>query len=114
MTDEERTMTLDPGIRDIVELIQRLGYTTTDSGDGVSKPADERDFDVPHVVVRFDRGALLFDRAWALHHTLFGAGHRSVVVEASYSTGDGVAVLVVFPAGTKPRETIDTTTEDGQ
>jgi len=23
-------------------------------------------------------------------------------------------ILVVFPAGTKPRETIDTTTEDGQ
>jgi hypothetical protein len=32
--------TLDPGIRDTVRLLRDAGFDTTDSGDGVSKPAD--------------------------------------------------------------------------
>lgn len=29
---------LDPGIRELVKVLHELGYHTTDSGDGVSKP----------------------------------------------------------------------------
>jgi hypothetical protein len=42
---------LDAGIRDVVLKLRAAGFHTTDSGDGVSKPCDERTFDGPHVCV---------------------------------------------------------------
>lgn len=32
---------LDPGIREVVRFLNEAGFTTTDSGDGVTKPPDE-------------------------------------------------------------------------
>lgn len=43
---------LDPGIRNLVVYLRALGFETTDSGDGYSKPADERVFHTPHVAMR--------------------------------------------------------------
>jgi hypothetical protein len=41
---------LDPGIRRVVVWLRSLGYRTTDSGDGVSKPPEARVMgDRPHV-----------------------------------------------------------------
>lgn len=40
---------LDSGIRDIVKQLREAGFETTDSGDGVSKPVEERAFDCLHV-----------------------------------------------------------------
>jgi hypothetical protein len=40
---------LDPGIREVVRWLRDNGFETTDSGDGKSKPADERVLDYPHV-----------------------------------------------------------------
>lgn len=42
---------LDPGVRRLVTLLRERGFNTTDSGDGVSKPSDERSMDVPHVAI---------------------------------------------------------------
>jgi hypothetical protein len=39
MTEAE-VNALDPGIRDVVVVVNEHGFETTDSGDGVSKPAD--------------------------------------------------------------------------
>lgn len=55
MTDDLDYESLDPGIREHVRKVRALGYETTDSGDGVSKPADYEG--VPpyrHVVVVLD------------------------------------------------------------
>lgn len=50
---------LDPGIRETVKFLHSFGYRTTDSGDGVSKPAADPTLTVyddylpyPHVVVK--------------------------------------------------------------
>lgn len=42
---------LDPGIREVVRRLNNAGFTTTDSGDGVSKPEilDGDALDFPHV-----------------------------------------------------------------
>lgn len=45
---------LDPGIRDVVRMLNAHGFETSDSGDGVSKPQDWYDLGeaipFPHVV----------------------------------------------------------------
>lgn len=57
LTDEE-VAGLDPGIRDLVLTLQRHGFETTDSGDGVSKPADWYEsgcaIDFAHVWITID------------------------------------------------------------
>ena len=45
---------LDPGIADVVIMLRNLGFNPTDSGDGRSKPDEERDFDVKHVACTFN------------------------------------------------------------
>jgi hypothetical protein len=47
--------TLDPGIRRLVMHLRALGIPTTDSGDGVNKPADTRALDQPHVFAVYPR-----------------------------------------------------------
>lgn len=78
---------LDPGIRETVRLLHRFDYDTVDSGDGVSKPADERVFHEPHVIVRIPS------------NDIAGQSERLAVVlgpewyvEASYSTIDKSAL----------------------
>ena len=43
---------LDPGIRNTVKALNEAGFHTTDSGDGISKPADAREMDFPHVAMK--------------------------------------------------------------
>jgi hypothetical protein len=85
MTPDE-IAALDAGIRDVVVLLNAHGLRTTDSGDGVSKSADERVFHMPHVVcvVPVDelvnsshRAARLLGPEWE--------------VQAQYNPRDGVA-----------------------
>eukprot|EP00919_Chromeraceae_sp_WS-2016_P043313 GHVR01103441.1.p1 GENE.GHVR01103441.1~~GHVR01103441.1.p1 ORF type:complete len:212 (-),score=34.80 GHVR01103441.1:351-986(-) len=84
---------LDCGIRDTVEMLQRAAFLTTDSGDGVSKPEDERVWDIPHVaavvaavvmVSEAERMAALLGQEWH--------------VQATYSTADKTAVLLALKA----------------
>lgn len=45
--------TVDPGVQRLVKLLRAHGHETTDSGDGFSRPEDERTMgDLPHVHVR--------------------------------------------------------------
>jgi hypothetical protein len=83
---------LDPGIRDVVRALNRIGFDTTDSGDGVSKPADERVFGVPHVACRVSAGTLLAE-ADRLAEWLTRLGTRWRV-EASYCPNDQSAILL--------------------
>lgn len=58
MTDLDYTI-LDPGIRGAVQYLRERGFDTADSGDGVSKPADERDRDIAHVAIVTTGSALV-------------------------------------------------------
>lgn len=77
--------TLDPGIRDAVELLNRCGFVTTDSGDGVSKPADwyESGEAIPfmHVVIASTPETMVADAERAAH--VLGCDWN---VEAEYQT----------------------------
>lgn len=46
--------TIDPGVRRLVRWLRAMGFDTTDSGDGVTKPAagDVEALTVPHVFIR--------------------------------------------------------------
>lgn len=83
---------LDPGIRAVVLRLRSAGFETTDSGDGVSKPVDERVFEVPHVACRAVADSLLgfFGEARRLLRVL-GPPWR---VEASYCPNDDSALLL--------------------
>jgi len=72
---------LDPGIADVVIMLRNLGFHPTDSGDGVSKPDEQRDFDVKHVACSVDNRDLLFTECERLQKVL-GSGWS---VEASYT-----------------------------
>ena len=51
-SDEPDYDELDPGIREVVRLLRKHHFDTTDSGDGVSKDADPGEvLDYPHVHV---------------------------------------------------------------
>lgn len=88
---------LDPGIRDVVETLHKYGFETTDSGDGVSKPAhwyqpDEHGitqaFDFPHVVCATTPQTML-DAAYRLQWLLGDEWS----VEATYYAKDRTAIL---------------------
>lgn len=85
---------LDPGIRDLVRELVAHGFRTTDSGDGRSKPGDERALDVPHVFMTCEPHMLIAEshRLLALVEVRF----PDAVVEASYSPSDRVGVLSVM------------------
>ena len=80
---------LDPGIRHMVAYLRGLGFQTTDSGDGVSKPRDERAFHVPHVACAVTPKAMV--REANLLFVVLGPGWT---VQASYDPKDKSAVLV--------------------
>lgn len=52
MTPPPKFFVLDPGIRSTVVWLNAKGFKTCDSGDGVSKPEEERWIHEPHVIMR--------------------------------------------------------------
>lgn len=76
---------LDPGIADVVIMLRNLGFNPTDSGDGVSKPDEQREFDVKHVACTVDLRDIFFSEAERLKQVL-GSGWR---VEATYTPASG-------------------------
>lgn len=99
--------TLDPGIRELVMELRRRGFHTTDSGDGVSKPAAERVIDRPHVIIALSPQAIATSArrlaealaAIAGKDLVVPCGGRGWSVEASYDPCTRVAIaMVIFNA----------------
>jgi hypothetical protein len=97
--DSKTVAELDPGIRDLVVALNDAGWQTTDSGDGESKPEDERVFHVRHVVVADPRNGAssddLIDVADHLQRELNRLGHGGFCVEATYCTEDEHTTFLV-------------------
>ncbi len=92
-----RLSALDPGIRRLVVALREANFDTTDSGDGVSKPDVGRVFDVPHVFMVIEPGAIVAE-SQRLVETLrrLGVRVKPGVVQANYDPADGLATLGVF------------------
>jgi hypothetical protein len=108
---------LDPGIADVVIMLRNLGFNPTDSGDGRSKPDDQRDFDVKHVacswqpahdgrtpaangeptIPAFDESGF-FNEARRLHSVL-GWGWK---VEASFDPSAGGSYILLATKNEEP------------
>jgi len=98
---------LDPGIADVVIMLRNLGFNPTDSGDGVSKPDLERDFDVKHVACTFSPmnedpakagEQEFFEEARRLHKVL-GWGWK---VEASFDPSAGGSYILLATKNEPP------------
>lgn len=83
--------TLDPGVRDVVRRLVECGFITTDSGDGVTKPAEQRTMDTPHVMCVTAAETLI--TAADYMQTVLG---DDWTIQASYDPKDGSAVLVAM------------------
>ncbi len=92
---------LDPGIRGVVRVLHQNGYETTDSGDGVTKPAAgwpaKELIDGPHVAVRVPDGADIRDWSGRLLATLrWDAKDTSKLhIETTFSPTDGMTTCLV-------------------
>lgn len=91
--------TLDPGIRRLVMHLRALGIPTTDSGDGVSKPADERVLDVPHVFAVYSRNDWRVALADADRVLLMIPASQDGEITLSYSPRDQRLVLAIIGYG---------------
>jgi len=104
---------LDPGIRAAVAFMRHHGYETTDSGDGRTKPIDERVLDVPHVFARVEpsdmlgetvRLARLLKGKCGLKVAPLRPDRRTpladeVSIEASFCPAGGTAIISVMGRG---------------
>ena len=78
---------LDPGVRGLVRALADNGFTPTDSGDGVSKPAVGRVLDFPHVFM-VTAPCDLVREADRLSGLLPALGCEGLTVDASYRPGE--------------------------
>lgn len=83
---------LDPGIREVVRKLRDLGWETTDSGDGVSKPAMTCAMPFPNVAVETTR-VFFFHDAQRLARDLDRIEPRWTV-EATYWPASGSVILL--------------------
>lgn len=87
---------ISPGVRDLVTKLQKLGYTTTDSGDG-SNYAEGMECALPyrHVFGTLPEDSNLIEEANKLQEHFPEAR-----IEVSYSPEES-AIFMVFPDGYK-------------
>lgn len=90
---------LDPGIREAVRWLRGLGYWTTDSGDGVTKPAEEQSVDGPHVSIVIpwvDRDRPIEFTNWLWKAIVKRLGHEpDLDVQAMYNPADQSTIILV-------------------
>lgn len=90
---------LDPGIRAAVRHLRAHGFETTDSGDGVSKPADWFEsgeaLRVPHVFASTTRDRLTMATI-RMQVCLDAWEPNEWRVEGSYSAADDSSVLCAY------------------
>lgn len=97
---------LDPGIRDLVRWCRQMGLETSDSGDGVSKPAEwyERGeaIRIPHVVgVGSQREIIRL--AIKFHHALKPYPHDKTIEVSWQPIGCWMLTLMGFTNEDVPR-----------
>lgn len=101
-------LSLDPGIADLVRALQGAGFTTTDSGDGVSKPPEQRTFACRHVAIRSGHWRMKTEADSVLRFLRAREGD-TWEVQAAYSPNDGEAIILatqsVGRASEPPQET---------
>jgi len=88
---------LPEGVREFVLWLQRLGWNTTDSGDGTNYlNGMEGALPYDHVVITTQPGELVWD-ADRLKGQLEAAeiDLSSVLIEANYSPLDGIALIII-------------------
>jgi hypothetical protein len=89
---------LDPGIRDLVVRLNKLGFDTCDSGDGVTKPAagwsEDEALRYPHVFSEVDPEDMVYESL-----RLFNILGPEWNVECSYSPSSGIALLLATKDG---------------
>jgi len=86
---------VDPGIAPLVALLKENGFVTTDSGDGKSKPPEERAFEFPHVFVMTKKEVLITETE-RLYQLLQSQGITGFTVEGNYGPADGVSLIMVL------------------
>lgn len=86
---------LDPGIRSTVEFLREHGFETTESGDGISKPQDQRTLHVPHVFMVVDPPKMVTESD-RLYNLIKNHGYlkEDTHIEAAYNPTDGIAVII--------------------
>lgn len=102
MTDDLDYAKLDPGIREAVRWLRELGFNTTDSGDGRSKPEEARSIEGPHVVIVYEGPDFLEIVAEDLLGLLadrFGEVPGDVEIQANFNPRDGVCMILVLGDG---------------
>jgi hypothetical protein len=94
MIDAATLASCDPGIRHMVELVNSLGVTTSDSGDGSKFGHMEGALPFPHVIATVHR-SVAFGMADTIRLALVD-GFDDWHVDVTYSTRDGHCVLMVY------------------
>ena len=95
MMTEQQIANLDPGISTLVRLLQANGFKTTDSGDGKSKPPDERAIEFPHVFCVSTKDGLVKDCDLVLA-LLKQQGIDDFTVEGNYNPEDETPVIMIL------------------
>lgn len=85
---------LDPGIREVVRLLRSLRFDTTDSGDGYSKPEDERALECHHVFMSVYPEHMVVESR-RLADELISKGITVVSQSDSLSSNDGLPYVDV-------------------
>lgn len=96
---------LDPGIRWVVIWLNKIGFETTDSGDGRTKPPGPDVLPYAHVAIKSSPTSLLSD-ADHLRRRIDDArpgGSVMPSIQATYDPADQSAVILVsWPPGVFP------------
>jgi hypothetical protein len=96
---------LDPGIRHTVAFLNANGFTTSDSGDGVSKPAagDDEALNMAHVYISVDHPSNMITEARRLRDLLASVGVNigpqgpdGAAIQATYDPGDDSAIIALY------------------
>ncbi len=90
---------IQPTMQRTVEWLRKAGYTTTDSGDGVTnvEAGMEGALTVPHVFMRVPQANMVqYSHELRRLCTHRGLNPLQAKIEASYSPDDGIAVLALY------------------
>lgn len=96
---------IDPGVRRLVRWLNEKGYPTTDSGDGVTKPADgdEDALTTPHAYIRATRESLIVTADRLARHLVsigvdldsIGPDDAGPSIQASYDPANRSAIIAL-------------------